>query len=100
VEVNNTDSEVAMQNAQVNQPHPEQQKVESPIQKGKPAKKRKRKRHIGITLLRLVIALIVIAVGIYLILYIVAYAARYESIGAMLEHMNIELSLMWQRIRN
>jgi len=100
VEDKNVDSEAVVQDTQANQTHLEQQKVENPVHKGKPAKKRKRKRHIGITLLRLVIALVVIAVGIYLILYIVAYAARYESIGAMLEHMNIELSLMWQRIRN
>ena len=100
METNNTDNNTMVHDTQTNQPHHEEQKAGSPTNKGKPSKKRKRKKHIGMTLLRLIIALFVIAVGVYLILYIVAYAAKYETIGAMLESMNIELSLMWQRIRN
>jgi len=66
----------------------------------KTGRKKKRKRHPLISLLRIVIALIIIAVGIYLILFIVAYAAKYDSISAMLESMRVELDLMWQRIKN
>jgi len=50
------------------------------------------------TLIRIVIALIIIAVGTYLILYLVARAAKYDTIAAMLSSMLVELELMWQRI--
>jgi len=81
-------------------PFNEPQKSDSPDTKDKPGRKKKKKRHPLISLLRIVIALIIIAVGIYGILYIVAYAAKYDSIAAMLESMRVELDLMWQRIRN
>jgi len=64
----------------------------------KPAKKKKKKRKPIITLLRIVISLILIAAGIYLILFLVAKAAKYDSIPAMLQRMFVELELMWQRI--
>jgi hypothetical protein len=63
-------------------------------------KKQKRKRHPVKSLLRVLLALIIIAGGIYLILFVVAWLAKYDSIAAMLESMRIELDLMWQRIRN
>ena len=50
------------------------------------------------TIIRTVIALVIIAVGVYLILYLVARAAKYETISAMLQSMFIELELMWQRV--
>jgi len=50
------------------------------------------------TVIRTVIALVIIAVGVYLILYLVARAAKYETISAMLHSMFIELELMWQRV--
>ena len=50
------------------------------------------------TVIRTVLAIIIIAVGTYLILYLVARAAKYETISAMLQSMFIELELMWQRI--
>ena len=50
------------------------------------------------TVIRTVIALVIIAVGVYLILYLVARAAKYETISAMLQSMFIELELMWQRV--
>jgi len=65
-----------------------------------PLVKRKRKRHPVKSLLRILLALVVIAGGIFLILFVVAYLAKYDSIPAMLESMRVELSLMWQRIRN
>ena len=73
-------------------------KKDSP--KKDPPKKRKQKRHPIKSLLRILLALIIIAAGIYLILFIVAYASRYDSIGSMLDRMFEELSLMWQRIRS
>ena len=50
------------------------------------------------TIIRTLIALIIIAVGVYLVLYLVARAAKYETISAMLQSMYIELQLMWQRV--
>ncbi len=50
------------------------------------------------TLIRVVIILAIIALGIFLILFFVAKASRYDSIGSMLQHMFTELWLMWQRI--
>ena len=50
------------------------------------------------TIIRTVIALVIIAIGVYLILYLVARAAKYETISAMLQSMFIELELMWQRV--
>jgi cobalamin biosynthesis Mg chelatase CobN len=61
---------------------------------------KKKKRTPLRSLLRLVVALVIIAVGIYGILLIVAIAAKYDSINAMLASMMVELELMWQRIRN
>lgn len=50
------------------------------------------------TLLRILISLVVLALGVYLILFVVAKAGRFDSIGSMLQHMSVEVSLMWQRI--
>jgi len=57
-----------------------------------------KKQNIIMLIIKIVIAVIVIAVGTFLILYIVARAAKYESIGAMLQSMLIELEIMWQRV--
>jgi len=86
----------AEQTAEV-QPKPKED--ESSAAKKEPKGKRKRKRHPIRSLLRILIALIIIAGGIYLILFLVAYFAKYESIPAMLASMRVELDLMWQRIR-
>jgi len=64
----------------------------------KPLAKRKKKRSFLVTLIRIVVSLVLIAIGIYLILFLVARAAKYDSIPAMLQSMFIELELMWQRI--
>lgn len=61
-------------------------------------KKDKKREGVPKYLLRVIIALVILAVGIFLILFFVAKAARYDSIGAMLQHMGVELQLMWQRI--
>ena len=61
--------------------------------------KKKAKPSVWWTILRIVIALVIIAAGVFLILYIIARAAKYETILAMLQSMYIELELMWQRIR-
>jgi len=66
-------------------------------QNGKTPKKRKKRKPI-MTLLRVVISLVLIAIGIFLILFLVARAAKYDSIPAMLQRMIVELELMWQRI--
>jgi len=66
-------------------------------QDGKAKKKKKKRRPVS-ALLRIVISLIIIAAGIYLILFLVARAAKYDSIPAMLQRMIVELELMWQRI--
>ena len=87
----------AEQTAEV-QPKPNES--ESAVAKEKPKGKKKQKRHPIRSLLRILIALIIIAGGIYLILFLVAYFAKYESIPAMLASMRVELDLMWQRIRN
>jgi uncharacterized protein HemX len=79
------------------EPKPDEGKA--PVTKKEPKGKRKRKRHPIKSLLRILIALIIIAGGIYLILFLVAYFAKYESIPAMLASMRVELDLMWQRIR-
>jgi len=64
-----------------------------------PFKKFKKKRSgFAVTLIRIIISLLLIAGGIYLILFLVARAAKYDSIQAMLQSMFIELELMWQRI--
>jgi len=81
-------------------PQPEAQADAAPAAKKKPSGKRKQKRHPIKSLLRILIALVIIAAGIYLILFAVAYFAKYDSIAAMLESMRAELSLMWQRISN
>ena len=61
-------------------------------------KKSKRKRSLILTLVRIVVSVVIIAIGIYIILWLVARAAKYVSIEAMLQHMWVELQLMWQRI--
>ena len=61
-------------------------------------KKKKKKQSAGMVILRIFITLLIIAVGICGIIFIVAKASGQESIGAMLRHMQNELSLMWQRI--
>ncbi len=71
----------------------ELEQVEAEQAPEKPRKKRDKK-----TVLRVIIALVIITVGIFLILFLVAKAARFDSVGSMLEHMGTELSVMWQRI--
>jgi t-SNARE complex subunit (syntaxin) len=61
-------------------------------------KDKKKKENAGKTALRIIIAIIVIVVGIFLVLFFVAKAAKYDSIGSMLSHMGGELGLMWERI--
>jgi hypothetical protein len=85
---------------QTGKPHAKEQEGDSSDAKKNPTGKRKRKRHPVKSLLRILIALVVIAAGIFLILFAVAYFAKYDSIPAMLESMRAELALMWQRIRN
>lgn len=64
-----------------------------------PKEKKKKKKEPGRKLaLRIIISVVVIALGIYLILYLVARAAMYDSIGSMLQHMFNELSIMVERI--
>ena len=63
-----------------------------------PKKKKKKKRSAVVTLIRIVVSLVIITVGIYLILFFVARAAKYDSIQAMVQSMLVELELMWQRI--
>jgi len=58
----------------------------------------KARKTVLATLFRVIISLIVIVIGVYLVLYVVSVAARFESISAMLQSMRIELDLMWQRI--
>ncbi|MDL2253850.1 hypothetical protein LJC49_07245 [Ruminococcaceae bacterium OttesenSCG-928-I18] len=60
--------------------------------------KKKNKEPVRKTVLRIVISLLVIALGIFLILFFVAKASLYDSIGSMLSHMFGELNLMWERI--
>jgi hypothetical protein len=79
---------------------PEAHEGDSVVAKKEPLKKRKHKRHPVKSLLRILLALVIIAAGIYLILFVVAWLAKYDSIAAMLESMRVELDLMWQRIRN
>jgi len=50
------------------------------------------------SVIRFLICIIIIAVGVYVILYIIARAAKYDSISSMLQSMFIELELMWQRV--
>jgi len=73
------------------------QQVEN-TQEEKPAGKRKKKRSVLVTLIRIIVSVLIIAVGIYVILYLVARAAKYDSIPAMIRSMLVELDLMWQRI--
>ncbi len=51
-------------------------------------------------LIRILVVVAIIVVGVFLILWIVSRAAKYEIIGAMLDHMFGELDLMWKRINN
>ena len=50
------------------------------------------------SILRLLICIVIIAIGVFVILYIIARAAKYDSISSMLQSMFIELELMWQRV--
>jgi len=77
---------------------PMDEKTIDNIQDEKESLTKKVKASFWWTVIRTLIALIIIAVGIYLILYLVARAAKYETISAMLQSMFIELELMWQRI--
>ena len=64
-----------------------------------PPKKRKKKKESGVKLLiRVLIVVAIIVLGSYLVLWLVAKASNYSSIGAMLQHMFGELDLMWKRI--
>lgn len=68
-------------------------------QENQPQKKKaKGKETLHKTLIRVIIALVILAVGIFLVLFLVAKASHFDSIGSMLQHMFVELSLMWQRI--
>jgi len=68
-------------------------------QADKPEKKEnEKKRRILILIIKIVVVILLIAIGTFLILFIVARAAKYETIGAMLQSMLIELELMWQRV--
>ena len=71
---------------------------ENPAAKKTSSKKKRKKQSAGIAILRTVLVLLIIAVGVFGVLYIVAKASAHESLGAMLRHMQQELSLMWQRI--
>lgn len=86
-------AEVAQQNtAAETQPEKEETAKRSDRQK------QKNKEAGGKTLLRVIISIVVIVVGIFLILFFVAKAAKYDSIGSMLNDMSIDLGLMWERI--
>jgi len=50
------------------------------------------------SIIRFLICIVIIAVGVYVILYIIARGAKYDSISSMLQSMFIELELMWQRV--
>ena len=50
------------------------------------------------SIIRFLICIVIIAVGVFFILYIIARAAKYDSISSMLQNMLIELELMWQRV--
>ena len=63
-----------------------------------PKKSGKRKGGILWGILRVVIILVIIAVGVYVILWAVARAGKYDSIRTMLDQMYVDLELMWSRI--
>lgn len=81
-------------------PQNDQEVIEAREQTAEPEeqKKEKKKKDGLKTLLKVIIAIVVIVVGIYLILFFVAKAAKYDSIGSMLEHMGTHMGLMWERI--
>jgi len=58
----------------------------------------KKQRNMFMLLIRIIVTILIIAAGTLLILYIVARAAKYESIGVMIQSMLIELELMRQRV--
>ena len=58
----------------------------------------KTKEPIYKTILRIAFTLAVVIIGIFLILYFVAKAARFDSLVVMLKHMLAELTLIWERI--
>jgi len=59
---------------------------------------KKKKGSLLWSIIRILISIVVIAVGVFIILYLVARYAKYDSISSMLQSMWIELGLMWQRI--
>ena len=58
----------------------------------------KKKENAAKAIIRIIITIVIIILGIFLILWAVAKAAKYETIGNMLVHMWGELDLMWKRI--
>lgn len=81
-------------------PQEEMPRDEALSQEGADGKKKKKKTREGAhwTLVRILVAILILALGIFLILFFVAKASHFDSIGSMLQHMFIELGLMWQRI--
>jgi flagellar basal body-associated protein FliL len=68
------------------------------VQKEPKKGKDKKKKSGAATILRVIISLIIIILGVILILFLVARAAKYENIAEMLNHMFVEMDLMWKRI--
>lgn len=64
----------------------------------KRAKKARNRESWGKTLLRVLASLLVIVLGVWLVLYLVARAAAYPTVLAMLADMWAALQLAWQRI--
>jgi len=62
------------------------------------APKNKKNRSLLLTIVRIVVSIIVIVIGVYLILWLVSRAAKYETISEMLGHMWEHLQIMWERI--
>jgi len=62
------------------------------------APQKKKNKSIVRTIIRIVVSILVIAIGIYLILWLVSRAAKYETISEMLQHMWEHLQIMWERI--
>lgn len=57
-----------------------------------------RKEHTKFWLLRLIIGILIIVVGVWLVLWIIARASLYSSIGDMLQHMFQHMDIMWKRV--
>ena len=64
----------------------------------KKKKHKKKKESLGKRILRIVIYFVIIAILIFAVLTLIAYAAKYPSISAMLNHMWGELQLMGDRV--